>query len=94
MIDLLVSGMVPGADADVSPWRGVLFFAVLLASGVIWSFVRRRLAPRTIRNWAGRGICRDLTPAQSSVLIRTHPALTMAVVVGDLKERDGAHSAR
>lgn len=68
-------------------------FAMFLILGFVlvaiaYVNLKDKWAPRTIDNWKGRDVCRDLTPSQAAVLLKRHPSEAVALEVASLLLED------
>jgi hypothetical protein len=54
--------------------KPLLFFVLVVAIGLLGTALARLLARRSIANWAGSGVHRDLAPDEAALLFRWHPS--------------------
>ena len=63
----------------------VLLLATVIALGALITFVKNRMARRTVRNWSGKGVQADLTAAEAALLSSMHPSAIVAVFLAELE---------
>jgi len=64
--------------------RAAIMFGGIGVTALVWLWVQRRMAPRTIASWAGIGVNEDLSRAAAALLIRRSPGTIGAALVVEL----------